>query len=431
MEVSEYQGKRVAILGYGDEGKSAYDFFSKAGASIDLFDEYSSDKHPKNTTVSSADQWDLDDYDLVIRSPGLSPHRIKTTATITSVTKLFFELCPAQIIGVTGTKGKGTTSTLIADILKSAGKKAHLLGNIGKPALDMLDEIASDDLVVYEISSFQLWDMDLSPHVAVVLMVEPEHLDVHEDLDDYLDAKSNISKHQTADDVTIVHPFNEKSERVAMNGVGVKKKFMASDSARIKVGELVVGDKVIMQTEDFGLVGPHNRENICAAVSAAWEFTQDVEAIKSAVTGFKGLEHRLELVRDFDGVRYYNDSFATTPGATIAALNSFDEAEVLILGGSDKQADYTDLAEAISVHTNIRGVILIGEMSEEIDKALKSFDYDKAAKIEGDIGEIVSKAKELANDGDVVLLSPACASFDMFENYKQRGKLFKKAVLDL
>lgn len=431
MEIAQYRSKKIAVLGFGDEGKSAYDFFNKGGASVDVFDEYSSDKHPKNVTVSDAEQWDLDEYDLVVRSPGLSPHRLKTSTKISSVSQIFFELCPAPIIGVTGTKGKGTTSTLIANILNASGQKAHILGNIGKPALDALEDIKSGDVVVYEISSFQLWDMSVSPHVAVVLMVEPEHLDVHDGMDDYLDAKSNISKYQTAGDVTIIHPFNERSERVGLNGGGIKKKFMAADTARINVGELIIGNIAIMSVEDFGLVGPHNRENICAAVTASWEYTQDVGAIKAAVNDFTGLEHRLELVRHTGGVAYYNDSFATTPGATIAAISSFDCPEVLILGGSDKQADYSDLAEAISVHSNIRGVILIGVMAGKIDEALKSFDYTGAINVSGDIKAVVAKAKEIANDGDVVMLSPACASFDMFDNYKQRGKLFKKAVLDL
>ncbi len=431
MEVGDYKGKNVAVLGFAGEGQSAYKFLVQHGAKLQVFDEQVADNHPKNAVVAKAEDWDLDEFDFVVRTPGLALHRLKTTTPITSATQLFLELCPASVIGVTGTKGKGTTATLIARVLEEAGKKVHLLGNIGNTALNELDKISGDDLVVFEMSSFQLWNTTISPHIAVVLMVEPEHLDVHEDLDDYLEAKSNISKHQNSNDVTIIHPFNELSERVGMHGAGIKKKFMAADTARINVGELVVGSEKIMSVEDFGLVGPHNRENICAAVTAAWELTQDKEAIARAVAGFKGLEHRLELVREVKDVKYYNDSFATTPGATLAAINSFDNPEILILGGSDKQSDYSDLAEAISVHTNINKVILIGLVAETIDKALKSFGYSEAVKVSGDIKTIVAKAAEFANEGDVVLLSPACASFDMFENYKQRGKLFKQAVLEL
>jgi len=431
MEVNTYNGKKIAILGFGDEGKSAYDFFNQAEALVEVFDEFSSDRHPKNTTVAKAEDWELDEFDFVVRTPGLALHRLNTTARITSATQLFLELCPATIVGVTGTKGKGTTSTLITKILKEAGVKVQLLGNIGDPALDKLKTIEEDDTVVFEMSSFQLWNVTISPHIAVVLMVEPEHLDVHEDLDDYLDAKSNITKHQSAEDVAIIHPFNEMSHRVGMNGVGVKKKFMNPDTAHIDNGELMVGDSVVMPVTDFGLIGPHNRENICAAVTAAWEFTQDIDAIKRAVTNFKGLEHRLEFVREIEGIKYYNDSFATTPGATIAAIKSFSKPEVLILGGSDKQSDYSDLAETVAKSSNIQKILLIGVMAEKIDKALKSFGYEEALKINGDMKQIVTKAAGYADKNGVVLLSPACASFDMFDNYKQRGELFKKAVRDL
>ncbi len=431
MEISKYNGKKIAILGFGDEGKSAYDFFDQVEASVEVFDEFPSDRHPKNTTVAKAEDWELDEFDFVIRTPGLALHRLNTTAQITSATQLFLELCPATIIGVTGTKGKGTTSTLVAKILEEAGRKVQLLGNIGDPALDKLKIIKRDDIVVFEMSSFQLWDVTISPHIAIVLMVEPEHLDVHKDLDDYLDAKSNITKYQKAEDVAIIHPFNEMSQRVGMNGIGVKKKFMNPDTAHIENNELVVGGTVVMSVEDFGLVGPHNRENICAAVTAAWEFTQDVDATRRAVTGFKGLEHRLEFVREVEGVRYYNDSFATTPGATVAAIKSFSEPEVIILGGSDKQSDYTELAEVVAKSSNIAQILLIGEMADKIDNALRSFGYKEALKIAGDLKQVVTKAAEFADKDGVVLLSPACASFDMFDNYKQRGKLFKEAVRDL
>ncbi len=431
MEIAEFSGKKIAVLGYGEEGESATKFLNEAGAVVDIFDEFTSEKHPSNVTVSSAESWELDDYDLVVRSPGLSPHRISTTTDVSSATQLFFELCPAQIIGVTGTKGKGTTATLLANILKASKQKVHLLGNIGSPALDTLRKVEPSDIVVYEISSFQLWDLTVSPHVAVVLMVEPEHLDVHEDEDDYLAAKSNISKYQTSDDITIIHPFNELSEQVGMNGVGLKKKFMAADTAHIHAGDLMYGNQKIMPTEEFGLVGPHNRENICAAVTAAWEYTQDLSAIRRAVKAFSGLEHRLELVREVSGVKYYNDSFATTPGAAIAAIKSFNQPEVVILGGSSKQSDYKDLAEAISVSTNIRRVLLIGDTGREIGGELASFGYKDAESVDGDIDEIVKKAAEITESGDVVLLSPASASFDMFDNYKQRGSQYKKAVLDL
>lgn len=428
LNLEQFKDKKIALLGFGEEGRVSYDFFVKAGANVYVYDEYTSEAHPANTTVDEAELWELDDFDLIIRTPGMPLHRVRTVNEISSATQVFFDLCPAQIIGVTGTKGKGTTSTLIAEILNRSGKKVHLLGNIGLPALSKLEEINKNDIVVFELSSFQLWNINKSPHISVVLMIEPEHLDVHEDLDDYLDAKSNISAHQGKEDITIFHPFNEMSERVAMNGAGIKKKYMNSDTARIDFGKLMYGTQYIMDTENFGLIGPHNRENICAAVTASWEITQDISAIEKAVANFKGLEHRLEFVKEVNGVSFYNDSFATVPAASIAALKSFEETEILILGGSDKGSNYDDLAEAISMSSNIKKVLLIGKMAERIKASLDKFDFKSYEKVDGDINTIVNKASEISEDGDIVLLSPACASFDMFESYKQRGKLFKQAV---
>lgn len=428
VKLEQYRGKKVALLGFGEEGRVSYDFFSKAGADVYVYDEYTSDEHPANTTVDEVEMWELDDYDLIIRTPGMPLHRIRTTKEISSATQLFFDLCTAKIIGVTGTKGKGTTCSLISEILGEAGEKVHLLGNIGRPALAELENIDEGDIVVFEMSSFQLWNMTTSPDIAVVLMIEPEHQDVHEDIDDYLDAKAHISAHQKPDDVTIFHPFNEMSERVAMNGAGMKKKYMTVDTARIDFGKLLYASQYIMDTEDFGLVGPHNRENICAGVTAAWEITQDKSAIKKAISSFKGLEHRLEFVKEVDDVRFYNDSFATVPAATIAAIKSFDTPEIIILGGSDKGSQYDDLAEAISVSSNIKKVLLIGDMASSIEESLKRFDFGEYELVKGDMNEIVSRANELAEKGDTVVLTPACASFDMFESYKQRGKLFKEAV---
>lgn len=437
VRLEQHRDKKIAILGFDDEGQAAYRYFSKPGISFSIFDEKPNmafEGLPPEviTHVGTAQDWVLDGYDLVIRSPGIAPYKISTTnSQVSSVTSEFFDKCPAPIIGVTGTKGKGTTASLIADILKNAGFKAHLLGNIGRPALDELPVIMSSDVVVYELSSFQLWNMTTSPDIAVVLMVEPEHQDVHEGIDDYLDAKANISAHQKPEDVTIFHPFNEMSKRVAMSGVGVKKKYMTIDTARINFGKLMYASQYIMDTEDFGLVGPHNRENICAAVTAVWEVTQDKSAIKKAVSSFKGLEHRLEFVKEVEGVRFYNDSFATVPAAAIAAIKSFDTPEIIILGGSDKGSQYDDLAEAISVSSNIKRVLLIGEMASKIEESLKKFDFSEYETVTGDMKDIVVQAKRLAEKGDTVILSPACASFDMFKSYKQRGKRFKEAVEQL
>lgn len=436
MATLEHQNSRVALLGFGGEGQSSYAYFNKLGARISIFDENDSPAASDLSTdvavtIAPASEWQLDDYDLVIRSPGISPHKFHTKAKVSSATSEFFDKCPAPIIGVTGTKGKGTTATLIAKILEEAGRKVHLLGNIGKPALDKLHTVASTDLVVYELSSFQLWDMNKSPHIAVVLMIQPEHLDVHDNLDDYLKAKSNITLHQTDEDTVIYHPTNSHSRKIAEHSPGYRYRYLTDEAANILNDKLVIKGLDIMDVSDFGLIGPHNRENICAALSASWEIVQDKDAAKRAISKFSGLEHRLELAGEVDGVKYYNDSFATIPEASIAAMKSFTSPTVIILGGSDKHSDYSELASYIKSANHIKKVVLIGEMGKTIKEALVQVGFDNYTEVDGDMKSIARKCREIATNGDVVLLSPACASFDMFESYKQRGELFKKAVREL
>lgn len=436
MGTLDFKDKKIALLGFGGEGQSAYSYYKNTGARIYIFDEQGNSKletlSPEVVvTIGEANDWMLDDFDLVIRSPGISPHKYHTESKVSSVTSEFFNKCPAPIIGVTGTKGKGTTASLITKILEESGRKVHLLGNIGKPALDKLSEISAEDVVVYELSSFQLWDMKKSPKIAVVLMIQPEHLDVHKDFDEYLEAKSNIASHQPADGVVVYHPTNPESKRIADVSSGEKYRYMSNEAADIVNEKLVIGGIEVMNTKDFGLLGPHNRENICAALSASWQLTNNVEATKIAISGFTGLEHRLELAGEVDGVKYYNDSFATIPEASVAAIKSFSTPIIIILGGSEKHSDYSKLANYINSAENIKRVVLIGEMGQRIQEALDSVGFDKYQKVGGDMKEIVPAAQTIAEDGDTVLLSPACASFDMFDSYKQRGQLFKQSVEDL
>lgn len=436
MGTLELEDKRIALLGFGGEGQSAYSFFKNTGAQIYIFDENrnpATETLPEDVTVtiSPADKWPLDDFDLVIRSPGIALKKFQTSSKVSSATREFFDRCLAPIIGVTGTKGKGTTATLITKILEEAGKTVHLLGNIGEPALDELPMISESDVVIYELSSFQLWDMDVSPSIAVVLMIQPEHLDVHKDFNEYLEAKSNIASHQSVDGVVVYHPTNLGSRKIANTSPGKKYRYLSSEAANIVNEKLVIGDIDIIETKDFGLLGPHNRENICAALSASWQLTNDAEAARTAITKFTGLEHRLELAGEVDRVRYYNDSFATIPEASIAAMKSFSQPTIIILGGSEKHSDYSFLADYISSAENIKKVVLIGEMGEKIQDVLDSNGFDNYQKVSGDMSAIASTCREISEEGDIVLLSPACASFDMFESYKQRGELFKQAVSKL
>jgi UDP-N-acetylmuramoylalanine--D-glutamate ligase len=331
---------------------------------------------------------------------------------------------------VTGTKGKGTTATLISQILTASGQRAQLVGNIGRPALELLADIKSADVVIYELSSFQLWDIKQSPQLAVVLMIEPEHLDKHESLDDYVAAKSNIARWQSSDDRVIYHPSNKLSAKVAGVGLGKKLKYLSPQGAHIRDGQLVIEEQVICSVKDFGLLGEHNHENIAAALTASWLFSQDAAAAAKVIKGFKGLPHRLQIAAVKKGVSYVDDSFATTPATTAAAANSFTQPKVMIIGGSDKGSEYGGRAKVLA-KSNIRRILLIGQMAPVIESELKNAGLTNYEIVSGGMDRIVARSAELAEAGDVVLLSPACASFDMFKDYIDRAEQFKAAVESL
>lgn len=410
---------KVAIVGYGVEGKSAEAYWRSKGDDV---------------TVLTTDD-DLSGYDLLVRSPGVHPTKLPAGAKVTSVTNEFMAVCPAPIFGVTGTKGKGTTSSLLAEMLKAAGKTVHLGGNIGVPALDLLDKIQADDIVVLELSSFQLMDAKKSPHVSVCLMIAPEHLDYHADEQEYWDAKGNIFAYQTPADIAIYNKNNQMAMDLAYTGGGTKIPYDAEgvdkSGAYVSDGAIWYQDIRICSVSDVALLGHHNLQNVCAALAAAWHETQDVAAITKAIREFKGLPYRLQDVGTVDGVRYVNDSIGTTPESTIAAVQAFTEPKVIVLGGSDKGAGFTDLAQQIT-KADVRGVVMIGETADQIagDLVLAGYSTDKIARAT-DMVEAVTSARQLAQSGDVVLLSPACASFDMFESYKDRGNQFNKAVAAL
>ncbi|MGD8374221.1 MAG: UDP-N-acetylmuramoyl-L-alanine--D-glutamate ligase [Candidatus Woesebacteria bacterium] len=426
---------KIAVAGYGVEGKSALRYFKARGDEVVILDQKQPTDVPEGVKViagQDAFSADLSQYDLIVRSPSLTPHKINSSI-ITSVTKEFFSRCSAPIIGVTGSKGKGTTCSFITSILSAAGKKVHLVGNIGVPALDELDKIKKDDVVVFELSSFQLWDLHKSPHVAVVLMIEPEHLDVHVDIKEYVGAKANIRKYQTADDWCFYHPANEYAKFIAdqsnFNDHAVKFNTTQAGAAYVKDDIFYIDGQQICPTNVLYAPFPHNIENACAAISAAWVYVQDVKAIKRGLQSFTGLPHRLKFVAEVSGVKYYDDSIATTPGSVIAALNAFKQPKVLILGGSDKGADFNQLAAEILQH-NVKGVVSIGAMRNKVADALKAANFNNVILFDesSEMTQIVEAASKMAKEGDVVVLSPACASFDMFKSYADRGDQFISAV---
>lgn len=425
--------KKVAILGGGVEGQAAARYWTRLGAQVTIHDGNPGLKADGGVaTVLGPDYLkNLNDYDLVVRSPGIKPSLIKTKTPVTSGIREFFQHCPARIIGVTGTKGKGTTSSLITKILEEAGKRVWLGGNIGRSPLDFLDKVKATDLVVLELSSFQLMDLDLSPHIAVCLMIAPEHMDWHSSMREYMAAKGNIFWHQQPGDVAVFNPQNDFSAQIAALSRGRAVPYLEAPGAYIDEGEVVLNGQAICRTDEVGLPGPHNLENICAAVTAAYEVVgENFGAMKRAIIKFKGLEHRLELAGEIDGVRYYDDSFATTPETAIAAVRAFEAPKVLILGGSDKKSDYRALGQEVAA-ADVREVVLIGQMAEKIKEALAAAGYTKVRPGGATMAEIVAAAQAAAEPGDIVLLSPACASFDMFKNYSDRGNQFKAVVREL
>lgn len=424
---------KIAIAGYGLEGKSNYHYFKSLGEVTIVDEREVVDDLPEDapTLLGEGVFSRLDHFDLVVRTAGLSPHKIQTNGKVWSATNEFFEKCPAPIIGVTGSKGKGTTSSLVASILTEAGKTVHLVGNIGRPALDELAYITEDDIVVYELSSFQLWDAERSPQIAVVLHIEPDHLDVHESFDEYVSAKGNIARYQGINDRIVYNALNESATMIANLSVGQLLPYQTPRTAHVSEGQFYYGEQLLCSVNELQLPGVHNQDNACAAITAVWPWVQDGIVIGEGLHAFDGLEHRLKFVAEKQGVSYYDDSIATTPGSAIAAMRAFDGPKIIILGGSSKGADFDELAATAS-RSNVKQAILIGDEADRIELSLAEAGVPSVNKgSDTTMQAVVQLAADIASVGDTVILSPACASFDMFRDYKDRGEQFITAVNDL
>jgi len=423
---------KIAIVAYGVEGQASYRYYSKDPANeITIFDQNPATVGPEGVPiVLGPDAFEkLGEYDLVVRTPSVAPSALMTQGKVWSGTNEFFAKCPADIIGVTGSKGKGTTVSLIASILEAAGRKVWLVGNIGTPALDILDQVQPDDVVVYELSSFQLWDLEGAPTTAVVLFIEPEHLDIHKDMAEYVAAKGNITKFQTPDDILIYNADNEYSRAIAEGSQAQKVAYPSEMTTHIRDGHFYNGEQKLCSTDVLQIPGAHNLSNAIAAIDAVWKYTQDPAVIESGLRAFKGLPHRLAFVRTVNDVEYYDDSIATTPTSAVAAIASFAQPKVIIIGGSDKGGDYIPLLTAIIKSTSIRAIVSIGANGAYITGMLDDHSLPKVHRVESkDMNDIVATAASLAQPGDVVILSPAAASFDMFKNYADRGEQFVAAV---
>lgn len=444
---------KIAILGYSSQGEAAYEYWNSPENELTVCDSRTDLQLPQDAKSQLGPDYlkNLSGFDLIVRgAPSIHPRDIQAANSealdilnkVTSVTNEFFKVCPSQnIIGVTGTKGKGTTSTLIAKISEAAGKRVHLGGNIGTPPLSMLKAgIQPDDWVVLELANFQLIDLKHSPKIAVCLMVVPEHMDWHENMEEYVTAKQQLFRWQKPDDLAVYNHHSAHSQEVA--GVSPAQKIvydvpppteapLDKSGAYVDANTIFMGMTAIANTNEVALLGHHNLENVCAAIAATWEVIgRDVIAVKKVITSFTGLEHRLELVRELNGVKYYDDSFGTTPETAIVAIQAFQQPKVVILGGSDKGAEYDDLAHVVAT-SNVRAAITIGDQGPRITEALKKAGFESIIQGGSTMTEIINQAKSAAQTGDVVLLSTACASFDMFKNYKDRAEQFQAAVKSL
>lgn len=434
---------KVAIAGYGIEGKVSCRYWHARGCDVTVVDERAvdADDVPEGVHVQTGTHVfeELDGFDVVVRTASLPPSKIVTDGRIWSATNEFFQQCPARIVGVTGTKGKGTTSSMIASILRAAGKTVHLVGNIGVPALEVLPIIQPDDIVVFEMSSFQLWDIERSPNVSVVLMIEPDHLNVHENFEEYIDAKANIVRYQQGDDVCIYHPTNEYSRHIAgvrqsQNAAAVRR-FGVKEDGQVYVsnGAFCVGEQKMCSVGALQLPGRHNVENACAALSAVVQVMGVSKELCSvyerALRDFQGLPHRIEYVRTVNGVACYNDSFSSAAGATVAAIESFPDIPcVVIIGGVDKGADFTELAKTLKKYEATVYVLLIGSIREKLQTYFAEHGVVAHSTDADTMDGIVQEALSHAQSGGVLLLSPGCASFDMFDSFYDRGEKFKDSV---
>ncbi len=421
---------KVAIAGYGAEGRNSYDYYATQGHDVTILDERVTLELPEGIKARLGEgAFDaLADFDMVVRSPGISPKKLTGAKRVWSQTREFFSRCEAPIIGVTGTKGKGTTSSLIASMLRAADKSVHLIGNIGVPALEVLATVKPEDIVVFELSSFQLCDVEQSPQVAVVLGIEPDHLDVHDSFEEYVDAKARITEYQMTTDRVIYNASNEPATSIAKRSVGQLLPYPSNRTAHIRGEYFYYQDEMLCEIDQLQLPGTHNAENACAAITAVWSWVQDANVIAEGLRSFDGLPHRLKFVREVAGVRYYDDSIATTPGSAIAAIRAFDGPKTIILGGSDKGASYRQIIELCRDTGTV--VIAVGQTGRGIHDLCTELGVT-CERVEGGMGDVVRAASRVTPSGGVVMLSPASASFDQYRSYVDRGNQFIAAVESL
>ncbi len=457
-EFNEYiKYRKVAVIGLGVSNLPLLDYLYEKKANVTVFDDRTIDEIPKDIlnkittygfdfSFGKESLEKLKGFNLIFRSPSCLPTKpelkaeAQRGAIVTTEVEMLMEMCPCKMIGVTGSDGKTTTTSLINAILQKAGYNTFLGGNIGTPLFTKLPEIKPEDILVLELSSFQLMNMNVSPDIAVITNITPNHLNIHKDYEEYIEAKKSIFKNQDENGILVLNYDNDITRECAKEANGrvvffsSKEKldngFIVDDNVIKECEEKV--RKHILNTDEVILRGKHNFANIATAL-AATKTLVDSDIAVQAIKEFKPVEHRIEFVREIDGVKWYNDSASSSPSRTLSGLNAFKENIVLIAGGYDKNLDYTPIAKPII--EKVKTLILIGQTAEKIFDVVKAESERQNKTMDiymcDSLEETIKIAKKSAKKGEVVLFSPASASFDMFKNFADRGNKFKKLVNEL
>lgn len=432
----ELKKKKIAVIGVGVSNIPLLDYLKDLSANVTIFDkkEITIDMSKYNFKVFTGNDYltNLKGFDIIFRSPSCLPttkelvEEANRGAYITTEVEEVIRLTPAKVIGITGSDGKTTTTTLISKVLEANNYHVFLGGNIGVPLFTKIKDMTEDDIVVLELSSFQLMNMRVSPSISVITNISPNHLDYHKDYQEYIDAKTCIYKN--SDGILVLNKDNEiTSKLTSTREIRYFSRYQKTNYFYVSDNNIYYKDKLIINTKDLHIRGVHNYENICTCLTAIIDLI-DLDKSIEVIKKFSGVEHRIEFVREINGVKWYNDSVSSSPTRTIAGLNSFTEPIVLIAGGYDKNLDYTPLAKPILEH--VKQLILFGSTKDKIFNAVTKEKTNENIEIHvlNTLEEVVNKAKEVSNKGDVVLFSPASASFDLFKNFADRGLQFKELV---
>lgn len=437
---NKLNNETVSVVGVGISNKHLLNVLKDTNAKIVLRDKNEIDEKTKNllkennvTYITGENYLENITEKYIFRSPGIMSSKeefqkaLQNGSVLTSEMEAFFDICPAKIIGVTGSDGKTTTTTLIGEVLKKAGFTVHIGGNIGTPLIDRLDKIKPEDYVIVELSSFQLMSMTKSPDIAVITNIAPNHLDKHKDMNEYVVAKTNVFKHGAKK--VVLNAENEITKSfITENSLTFSLKEKQKNGAYLKDEKIYFKDEYIMDATDIKIPGIHNVDNFLAVICAVSEICS-FDFVKEVAKNFGGVPHRIEFVREVDNIKFYNDSIASSPTRAVAGLNAFSKKVIMIAGGSDKNIPFDTLAKVIV--KKVKHLIVTGFTQEKIKEAVLKEDKNFPIYVAKDFKDAVLYSKKIAKNGDTVILSPACASFDHFKNFEERGNKFKELVNSL